>query len=72
MLNSYHHISLFFKKFKKCITSGVYANKAKTYVKIETDVTNPEPDDFKICIDTPIGQACISNEDLIRLIATLI
>jgi hypothetical protein len=48
----------------------VYA--AKTYLKLDTDVLHPDADDLKACIDSPVGQICITLEDVFKLIATFL
>ncbi|ADO57402.1 caspase family protein [Paenibacillus polymyxa] len=53
-------------------SNGITIYAAKTWVDIDTDVMNPDPEDLKVCINSPIGNICITLADLIKLIATLL
>ncbi|AUS87041.1 hypothetical protein LBYS11_12195 [Lysinibacillus sp. YS11] len=53
-------------------TNGITIYAAKTYVELDTDVFNPDLEDLKICIDTPLGKICATTDDLFRLIAGVI
>lgn len=44
---------------------------AKSYVIIDTNVIKPEASDLKVCVDTPVGQICITLADIFNTISGL-
>jgi len=39
-----------------------------THAKGKVDVLHPDPSDLRVCVDTPVGQMCVTLEDVIKLV----
>jgi hypothetical protein len=53
-------------------TKKVDVYSLTTFAEGKIDVKNPDPNDQKICVDTPVGQMCVNLTEIIELVATLV
>lgn len=50
-------------------TRNITIYSLTTHVKGKVDITNPDPDDQKICVNSPVGEICATLTDVIKAVA---
>ncbi len=53
-------------------TKEVIVYSLTTYARGKIDIQNPAPSDQTVCVDTPVGQICVTLTEVIAIIAGLV
>ena len=63
-IRHWHQIKTFFGR--------VTVYSLTTWAEGKVDVLNPDPDDVKFCVKSPVGDVCATLTDVIRIIAGMV